>query len=437
MVPGLIGGDFNVTTFEEEKYGGLPVTINKVQDFRGCIQNWGVADLGFKGSKFTWWNGQSGDDCIFKRLDRCLDFMANSFILFHHKLKNVKVALMQWSKKTFGNIFQEIETLEEVIKVHMIQFEALPTPENRAILHKVQADLNRYLHLEEEFCKQKAGMQWFQDGVKNTRFFHSYVQGRRRILQLKRIQDGEENWIEDVDAISVEAIRFFQEQFIKEGDSIDFELLDQDVVTTFSDMRPISLSNFANKIISRLIQERLVEGLTDIISLNQARFVKDRSIVENVFLTQEIISDIMLRTKNANVVIKLDMAKAYDRVSWLFLTKVLRKLGFSERLIDMVYRIVSNNWYSVLVNGQQQGFFQSSRGVKEGDPLSPTLFILAAEVLSRNLNNLHNVPQFRGFGMPNWSPKVNHLAYVDDMIIFSSTDVMSLQLIMEVLRKYE
>lgn len=71
-IPWVIGGDFNAITSEDEKFGGLPVIINEIQDFRGCIQNYGISDLGFSGSKFTWWNGQNGDDCIFKRLDRCL-----------------------------------------------------------------------------------------------------------------------------------------------------------------------------------------------------------------------------------------------------------------------------------------------------------------------------------------------------------------------------
>ncbi|XP_060177793.1 secreted RxLR effector protein 78-like [Lycium barbarum] len=131
------------------------------------------------------------------------------------------------------------------------------------------------------------------------------------------------------------------------------------------------------------------------------------------------------------------MAKAYGRVSWLFLLKVLRKFGFSEVLIDMIFRLVSNNWYSVSINGQQQGLFKSSRGVNQGDPLSPALFILSAEVLTINLNTLHQIHQFKGYGLPKWSPKVNHLAYADDMIIFTSADVFSLQLVMEILKKYE
>ncbi|XP_060170521.1 uncharacterized protein LOC132601459 [Lycium barbarum] len=71
-VPWLVRGDFNVIISQDEKYGGLPVTINEVQDFRGCIQSCGITDLGFKGSKYTWWNGKSNEEFIFKRLDRCL-----------------------------------------------------------------------------------------------------------------------------------------------------------------------------------------------------------------------------------------------------------------------------------------------------------------------------------------------------------------------------
>ncbi|XP_055814563.1 uncharacterized protein LOC129884258 [Solanum dulcamara] len=346
-------------------------------------------------------------------------------------------------------------------------------------------------------------------------------EGRRKRMQIRRIQGEDGNWIEEEGGISAEAIKYYTAQFTKEEDPKDYEILNhlprmifeednvmfeaepteeevkrvvfqlnsdsaggpdgftgvfyqtcwdiirqdvtnmmkaffcgaelprfvthtnlvlipkKDMVNTFSDMRPISLSNFVNKFFLRLLHERLVAKVPNIISPNQAGFVKNRSIVENILLTQEIVYDIRLRTKEANVIIKLDMKKAYDRISWLFLTKVLRHMGFSEKSIDMVYRIVSNNWYSVLVNGQQQGFFQSTRGVKQGDPLSPTLFILAAEVLTRSLNALHHDMQVKGFGMPKWSPKINHLAYADDMIMFTSADMVSLQRIMRILRKYE
>uniref|UniRef100_A0A0V0IEX1 Putative ovule protein n=1 Tax=Solanum chacoense TaxID=4108 RepID=A0A0V0IEX1_SOLCH len=131
------------------------------------------------------------------------------------------------------------------------------------------------------------------------------------------------------------------------------------------------------------------------------------------------------------------MTKAYDRVSWKFLIQVLRRFGFSERIIDMIVRLISNNWYSVLMNGKPFGFFQSSRGLKQGDPLSPTLFIIAAEVLTRALNGLYENAEFKGFGLPKWSPQINHLSYADDTIIFCSGHPKSMRMMMSVLRRYE
>uniref|UniRef100_M1AVD4 Non-LTR retroelement reverse transcriptase n=1 Tax=Solanum tuberosum TaxID=4113 RepID=M1AVD4_SOLTU len=82
-------------------------------------------------------------------------------------------------------------------------------------------------------------------------------------------------------------------------------------------------------------------------------------------------------------------------------------------------------------------FFHSTRGVKQGDPLSPALFILTAEILSRSLTNLFHHSDFRGFGMPKWSENINHLAYADDTIIFVDADRISLQMIMKLLDDYE
>ncbi|XP_075107022.1 uncharacterized protein LOC142180004 [Nicotiana tabacum] len=154
-------------------------------------------------------------------------------------------------------------------------------------------------------------------------------------------------------------------------------------------------------------------------------------------MTQEIVTDIRLRDKPTNVVIKLDMAKAYDRVSWKYLMHVLRKMGFVECFINMVWNLIANNWYYVPINGQTSSFFHSTRGVKQGDPLSPALFILSVEVLSMSLNKLFEDKQFKGFGLPNWTVPLNHLAYADDTIVFASSDLYSLQNIVEVLTQYE
>nr|XP_010319955.1 uncharacterized protein LOC104647080 [Solanum lycopersicum] len=153
-------------------------------------------------------------------------------------------------------------------------------------------------------------------------------------------------------------------------------------------------------------------------------------------LAQEIIHQIKKPNVGSNVIIKLDMAKAYDRVSWSYICLVLRKIGFEERFIDMAWRIMANNWYSIIVNGNKHGIFHSTRGLKQGDPLSPALFILGAEVLFRSLNRLHAHPDYHGFFMERRGPQVNHLSFADDIILFTSGRHKTLKLLMKTLKDY-
>lgn len=98
---------------------------------------------------------------------------------------------------------------------------------------------------------------------------------------------------------------------------------------------------------------------------------------------------------------------------------------------------MSNNWYSIIINGVRHGFFHSTRGLKQGDPLSPSLFIIGAELLSRILNNLFHHQHYKGFNMVITGPQINHLSFADDIIIFTSGEKVSLQLIMKTLSTYE
>ncbi|XP_070032022.1 uncharacterized protein [Nicotiana tomentosiformis] len=165
-LPWLVRGYFNVIWDKEERIGGLSVHMNEVLDFRHCVNTCNLFDLVFKGSIYTWWNGRGEDDCIFQRLDRCLanvefqqmfarlEITHLSKIGSDHRpmmlsLKKVKKALLIWSKDTYGNIFQNIASLEEVVLVHEVQFELNHSFQNRERLMKVQAEFIKYLALEE------------------------------------------------------------------------------------------------------------------------------------------------------------------------------------------------------------------------------------------------------------------------------------------------
>ncbi|XP_060202641.1 uncharacterized protein LOC132631059 [Lycium barbarum] len=429
-VPWIVGGDFIVILKHEEKLGGLPVHHTETAEFAHFIH---LVE------------GRILEDCIFKRLDIVLgnqdfvdlfpsaevvhpirhgsdhaplhvvcdsqtevvvkpfkflnfwnphpkfmevvennwwlDFAANPFNELQAKMKKVKQALAVWSRETYGNIFQQISTMKDLIKVSELQFELNPSSLNREALHKAQADFNRYLCLEEEYWKQKTGMRWFKDEDRNTKFFHNYVKGRRRKLAVHTIQNSQGDWLNTNAEIGQEVVlsintgsdkRQHQDEdlttlpsdeevnnavFGLNGDTggpdgfsghffqTCWGIIGRDVtnmvraffcsqelprcithtnlvlipkkenINTFADLRPISLSSFANKIIFRVLHERIVPLLPAIISTTQTSFVKGRSIVANALLAQEIIKDINKRNKLHNVVVKLDMGKTYDRVS--------------------------------------------------------------------------------------------------------------------------
>lgn len=130
------------------------------------------------------------------------------------------------------------------------------------------------------------------------------------------------------------------------------------------------------------------------------------------------------------------MTKAYDRVSWSYTSLVLRRMGFGEIFTNLIWRIMRNFWYSVIVNGTRHDFFHSSRGLKQGDPLFPSLFILGTEMLSRMLNMLYQNWRYKNFQMEIRGPQINHHNFAD-IIIFSCTTRDTLQLIMKSLSIYE
>ncbi|XP_059301819.1 uncharacterized protein LOC132053730 [Lycium ferocissimum] len=199
------GGDFNVILDATEKFGGFPVNYLEVEDFAHCLRICQSEDLGFSGSTYTWWNGRADEECFLTSRSR-------------------KTVIWTLSGKIRRGIMK-VATLEEVIKVHEAEFEH-PTKANRVRLQKVQADLIRVYAVEEKFWKQMAGLQWFKNGDRNTKFFHAYVNGKRKRLQIKKIQDQNGVWLEQEEEITQEAIRFYSDQFSEEQIPINFELLD-------------------------------------------------------------------------------------------------------------------------------------------------------------------------------------------------------------------
>ncbi|XP_042023111.1 uncharacterized protein LOC121770446 [Salvia splendens] len=191
------------------------------------------------------------------------------------------------------------------------------------------------------------------------------------------------------------------------------------VPESWSDYRPISLCNVVNKIITKIMSKRMTGLLPMIISPNQSGFVKGRLLNDNVLLAQEMFHELSRCGSAPNVAVKIDMAKAYDRVQWTFLLKVLHRMGFPAPWVSLIERCVGSCWFSVLVNGAPSGFFKSTRGLRQGDPISPTLFVIAADYLSRELDRLILRKKEMIFRASRHCMEISHLAYADDIVIFT------------------
>lgn len=147
------------------------------------------------------------------------------------------------------------------------------------------------------------------------------------------------------------------------------------------DYRPIALANFKFKIVTKILADRLASITPRIISIEQRGFVRDRNISDCIIIASEAINSLDKRQYGGNIALKVDISKAFDTLDWNFLIMVLHNFGFSPIFINWILAILQSARLSILVNGKAVGFFPCSRGVRQGDPLSPLLFCLAEEVL--------------------------------------------------------
>ncbi|XP_019261255.1 PREDICTED: uncharacterized protein LOC109239187 [Nicotiana attenuata] len=301
---------------------------------------------------------------------------------------------------------------------------------------------------EESFWKQKSAVKWFVEGEVNSRFFHSIVKGRKKRLSLKKMRRDDGNWIEEEKEIAKEAVSFFQKQFTKDSYVNNFsalncirKLIDEannvmlNAVPTMEELKGVIPKAITHTCLIYCLRLSAY-SLSKLTSPNQIGFIKGRSITDNIMMTQDIVHNITKPSPRGNFVLKLHMTKAYDGVSWEYLFHVLREMGFSECWIESVWRLMSNVWYSININGVRYGFFKSSRGIKQGDPLSPSLFVIGAEILSRLIDSLLE-SNFISYSANKNGPHVTHLYYAADTILFSSCDYAYLRQMMTNPRVYE
>jgi exonuclease III len=198
------------------------------------------------------------------------------------------------------------------------------------------------------------------------------------------------------------------------------------------DYRPISLIHSFAKLFSKILANRLRPKMEELVSPNQSAFIKGRNLHDNFILVRQLARKINSR-REAGVLLKLDISRAFDSISWSFLLEVLQRLGFPTvwlRWIIIALRTASTR---VVVNGMPGRKFMHARGLRQGDPLSPQLFVIAMEVATMLFCRATDQGLLAPVGNCSQIQRIS--IFADDVVLFvkpTITDLVTIRELLEV-----
>uniref|UniRef100_A0A803P2H6 Reverse transcriptase n=1 Tax=Cannabis sativa TaxID=3483 RepID=A0A803P2H6_CANSA len=231
---------------------------------------------------------------------------------------------------------------------------------------------------------------------------------------------------------------FVSGRFVKELNHTFICLIPKcDNPSSFDQFRPISLCNFGYKVIARILTDRLKPIFDKIISPAPRPFLKRAGFFECWFNPEVLDTMRKLKGRKGFMGVKTDMHKAYDRIEWGFLAAVLRANGFNTHVCNLILHCVTSVSFSVLVNGAPGNVFSPGRGLRQGDPLSPYLFILCSEVLSKLVRKAEDCGELTGIRIGRNTIPITHLFYADDALFFCRANHMEALILNRCFEKYE
>ncbi|GJX93118.1 reverse transcriptase domain, reverse transcriptase zinc-binding domain protein [Tanacetum coccineum] len=408
-----ICGDFNVVRRQEDRLNSQ-INVKEIEDFNNFINITRLVEIPLGGRKFT---RISDDGLKFSKLDRVLVSEG-----FKNKWGNLSmVALARKCSYHCPIVLKDMD-----VDFGPKPFRVFDVWLKEADIENVVLREARRLWMDKKrektfMLRQKARVRWNIDGDENSKFFHSFVKRRNKKNNIRGIMV-DDLWCEDPEKIKEETYRFYKNIFLEqEGhrpqlscnglsqlSSNDVNMLEKQfeekevweaVKSCGGDKAPSP----DGKEISRGCNSSFVALLpkaADPIGLGEVQnaFISDKFILDGILIANETVYFVK-KNKSKGLIFKVDFEKAYDSINWRYLFNILKSMGFEEKWCSWIDACLRSSSMSVLVNGSPTIKFGLERGVRQGDPLSPFLFILAAEGLNSMIKKAVNKGIFKGINV--------------------------------------
>nr|GEV96995.1 putative RNA-directed DNA polymerase, eukaryota, reverse transcriptase zinc-binding domain protein [Tanacetum cinerariifolium] len=303
-------------------------------------------------------------------------------------------------------------------------------------------------HKENMDLLQKAKIKWAIEGDESFKFFHRMLNNKFTRSRINGLFINS-NWISDPHLVTSHIFNFHKTKFQKssiilltftsihfkslsmsESASLDapFTMLEiKDVVWScgvpktndplhIKDYRPISLIRCLYKVIAKLHANRLVKVVGSIVSEVQTTFIKGRKIIDGPLMVNEILSWAG-KNKERLFMLKVDFEKAFDTLDWDFLDLTMKQMGFSTIWRKRIQGCLDSTYASVIINGSPTKEFKIQKGLRQGNPLSPFLFIIAIEALHVSIQEAKSKNIFKGVKVRSANLDISHFQFADDALI--------------------
>eukprot|EP00253_Pinus_taeda_P010189 PITA_10189 len=409
--------------------------------------------------------------------------------LFMENLKKLKKATITWAKDRKAKQNEEITWIsEELQKLESIEEDGYASQESKERILHLEKLKSQILLAQEEEWRLKSIAIWLKAGDENTSFFHNYAKGRKFVNTIWNLKNEEGREAKTFESLSALGQNHFHNLFADQG-----EITIAEVIKTAQcfprymeeeeaeDLhRPVTKEE-VESVIKSMAKEKspgpdgwtielflhffelIGAEITDVVEESRkkgevyspfnATFIalipkkevpetyedfKPISLCNSIYkiIAKEVLHSVKQKNKKS-AVLKIDLSKAYDRINWIYIRLLLTHLGFKTDFISWIMGCITNVSYAVLINGAATPFFKGQRGLRQGCPLSPLLFLLVAEGLSQLIQKAKREGKVKGLEVA-INLNISHLLFVDGILVFTngeSNEIKELKNILDLFLK--